>query len=227
MSRNLHPCVEHKGLVCKLAWQIHRPGVDIDDLIQEGMIGLLVAIRKYDAKRGVKFTSFAVWWIRAYMLKYVVNNARLVKLGTTQHQRKIFFNGSQARREIEAAGLEPSPERLAIRLGVHEHEVREMQLRLAAPEASLDDPLPPVASKEESAEEQLGQAQEIERLHRALRLLPLRERQIVREHFLREKDLKTIGARFGITKERTRQIGARGLKQLRRKLEKAGVTCSS
>ena len=111
------------------------------DLVQEGNIGLMQAVKKYDPDRGVKLSSYAVWWIRAYMLKFILNNWRLVKIGTTQAQRKLFFNLKKETEKLKQLGFVPEPKLLAERLDVKEKEVVEMERRLAAPDASFDAPL--------------------------------------------------------------------------------------
>jgi RNA polymerase sigma-32 factor len=101
------------------------------DLIQEGNIGLMQAVKRYDPYRGVKLSSYAAWWIRAYMLRYMLNNWRMVKLGTTQAQRKLFFNLNKEKARLSAMGIEPTPAEIADRLHVDEKEVIEMDRRLS------------------------------------------------------------------------------------------------
>jgi len=108
------------------------------DLVQEGNIGLMQAVKKYDPYRGVKLSSYAAWWIRAYMLRFILNNWRLVKLGTTQAQRKLFFNLSKEKARLTAMGIEPTHAEIAKRLNVEESDVSEMDKRLARSDASLD-----------------------------------------------------------------------------------------
>ena len=125
-------------LVVKLAYEYRRACRNVMDLIQEGNIGLMQAVRRYDPYRGVKLSSYAAWWIRAYMLRYVLNNWRLVKLGTTQAQRKLFFNLNKEKAKLSAMGIEPSHAEIAKRLDVDEKDVIEMDRRLASSDASLD-----------------------------------------------------------------------------------------
>ena len=108
------------------------------DLIQEGNIGLMQAVKRYDPYRGVKLSSYAAWWIRAYILRFILNNWRLVKLGTTQAQRKLFFNLNKEKAKLSAMGVDPTADVIAARLGVEEKEVIEMDRRLSIAEASLD-----------------------------------------------------------------------------------------
>jgi RNA polymerase sigma-32 factor len=128
-------------LVIKLAYEYRRAYKNMMDLIQEGNIGLMQAVKRYDPYRGVKLSSYSAWWIRAYMLRFILNNWRLVKLGTTQAQRKLFFNLNKQKAKLAAMGIDPTPKLIANRLGVKEKEVVEMDRRLSSSEASLDAPL--------------------------------------------------------------------------------------
>ena len=128
-------------LVVKIAYEYRRAHRNLLDLVQEGNVGLIQAVSKFDPYRGVKLSSYAAFWIRAYILKFILNNWRLVKIGTTQAQRKLFFNLRKERERLEQHGFQPTTALLAEKLDVHEREVIEMERRLAAPEASLDAPL--------------------------------------------------------------------------------------
>ncbi len=128
-------------LVVKLAYEYRRAYKNIMDLVQEGNIGLMQAVKRYDPYRGVKLSSYAAWWIRAYILRFVLNNWRLVKLGTTQAQRKLFFNLNKEKARLSAQGIEPTAAEIASRLHVDEKEVVEMDRRLSSGEASLDAPV--------------------------------------------------------------------------------------
>src|SRR5690606_40401659 len=127
-------------LVVKLAYEYRRAYKNMMDLIQEGNIGLMQAVKRYDPYRGVKLSSYSAWWIFAYILRFILNNWRLVKLGTTQAQRKLFFNLNKERARLAAMGIEPTHEEIAKRLEVDPKEVREMDLRLSGGDASLDVP---------------------------------------------------------------------------------------
>jgi RNA polymerase sigma-32 factor len=127
-------------LVVKIAYEYRRAYKNIMDLVQEGNIGLMQAVKRYDPYRGVKLSSYAAWWIRAYILRFILNNWRLVKLGTTQAQRKLFFNLRKKRAELVAMGIEPSDAEVAKRLNVPESDVAEMDVRLTSSEKSLDAP---------------------------------------------------------------------------------------
>src|SRR5512140_1533906 len=128
-------------LVVKIAYEYRRAHKNLLDLVQEGNIGLIQAVSKFDPYRGVKLSSYAAFWIRAYILKFILNNWRLVKIGTTQAQRKLFFNLRKEREKLEQLGFQPTSALLAEKLDVPEKEVVEMERRMAAPEASLDAPL--------------------------------------------------------------------------------------
>ena len=125
----------------KIAQEYRRAHRNILDLIQEGNIGLIHAVQKYDPYRGVKLSSYASWWIRAYILKFILANWRLVKVGTTQAQRKLFFNLRKEREKLEKQGYEVEAKHLAAALDVSEQEVVEMERRLNASETSLDAPM--------------------------------------------------------------------------------------
>src|SRR4029077_11727900 len=127
-------------LVVKLAYEFARATRNVLDLIQEGNVGLMEAVKNFDPEHGIRFPSYAVWWVRAYIYRYLINNWRLVKIGTTQAQRKLFFNLKKETDRLEAEGFAPQPLLLARRMGVKESEVREMQERMAQSEVSLDQP---------------------------------------------------------------------------------------
>src|SRR5262245_56866992 len=128
-------------LVVKLAHEYHRNPLALLDLVQEGNIGLMQAVKKYDPDRGVKLSSYAAWWIRAYILRYIMDNWKMVKLGTTEAQRKLFFKLRQEQDRLTAQGYEVTPKLLADRLNVTEQDVVEMDQRLSHDELSLDAPL--------------------------------------------------------------------------------------
>src|SRR3984957_5097843 len=127
-------------LVVKLAYEFARATKNVLDLIQEGNVGLMEAVKNFDPEHGIRFPSYAVWWVRAYIYRYLINNWRLVKIGTTQAQRKLFFNLRKESERLEAEGFGAQPKLLAQRMGVKESEVREMQERMSQSEVSLDQP---------------------------------------------------------------------------------------
>src|SRR5689334_7347006 len=128
-------------LVVKIAHEYRRAYRNLLDLIQEGNVGLMQAVKKYDPYRGVKLSSYAAWWIRAYILKFILANWRLVEIGTTQAQRKLFFNLRKEKEKLESLGFDASSKALAEALDVPEREVIDMEKRLGQGEMSLDAPL--------------------------------------------------------------------------------------
>src|SRR5438067_5174279 len=130
-------------LVVLVAREYQRALHNLLDLIQEGNVGLMEAVKNFDPYRGIRFPSYAVWWVRAYIYRYLINNWRLVKIGTTQAQRKLFFNLRKETERLEAEGFTAQPKLLAQRMGVKESEVVEMQERMGQNEVSLDAPVGP------------------------------------------------------------------------------------
>jgi RNA polymerase sigma-32 factor len=223
-------------LVVKIAYEYRRAHKNLLDLVQEGNIGLIQAVRKFDPYRGVKLSSYAAFWIRAYILKFILNNWRLVKIGTTQAQRKLFFNLRKERERLEQMGFEPSAKLLADNLSVTEKEVEEMEKRLASPEASLDAPmtseddgsrtrldyLPSDDIRPDRAFEQGEFAKLLkDKLEVFAATLEGREQTIFRERWLTEtpRTLQEIGDEYGVSRERARQLEKRLLGRLRKYLE--------
>jgi RNA polymerase sigma-32 factor len=224
-------------LVVKIAQEYRRPHRNILDLIQEGNIGLIHAVQKYDPYRGVKLSSYASWWIRAYILKFILANWRLVKVGTTQAQRKLFFNLRKEREKLEKQGYEVEAKHLAAALDVSEQEVVEMERRLNASETSLDAPM----RSDEQGDRTQGdfvraapalrpdvqvEAGEFgailkEKLHAFGDTLRDRDLEIFRDRLLNDEPatLVQIAERFGVTRERVRQIEERLKRRLRQYLE--------
>ncbi|MBU1220122.1 RNA polymerase factor sigma-32 [Myxococcota bacterium] len=223
-------------LVVKIAHEYAKAHYNLLDLIQEGNVGLIQAVDKYDPYRGVKLSTYSSWWIRAYILKYLLNNWRLVKIGTTQAQRKLFFNLYKQQEALTAKGIVPTTQALAIALDVPEHEVREMQKRLGSSDLSLS---APVDSDESDSRtmmdlfaDPIGTPDEIAGANEIHRLVTEKIREfamdlkgrdlvIMRERLLSDEPLtlKEIGDRYGISRERARQLEKRLLKKLREHLE--------
>ena len=124
-----------------IAMEYGHTGADQMDLIQEGNVGLLQAIKKFDVTKNVRFYAYAAWWVRAFILRYLLNTFRLVKIGTTQEQRKLFYNLKKEKAKLERLGFVPDAKLLADRLNVRERDVIEMDQRLGSWELSLDQPL--------------------------------------------------------------------------------------
>jgi RNA polymerase sigma-32 factor len=200
------------------------------DLVQEGNIGLMEAVKNFDPYRGIRFPSYAVWWIRAYIIRYVMNNWRMVKIGTTQAQRKLFFNLQKEKDRLEAEGFVARPKLLAQRLDVKESEVVEMEQRLAARDLSVDAPvgagetatmLDFLPSNEATAEEEVASAESRELISRKVKefgdTLTGKDRVIFEGRLMAEEPLtlQEIGDRYGISRERVRQIEERVKKKLK------------
>jgi len=220
-------------LVVKLAYQYRRAAFNVLDLIQEGNIGLMQAVKKFDPKRGIKLSSYAAWWIRAYILRYIMDNFRMVKLGTTEAQRKLFFNLRKEQEKLASQGIAPAPKLLAERLNVTEREVEEMQTRMGNEELSLDAPvgsrdgeqrqtgvdrLPTVGIAIDDA---LADAELKSKFHEQLKAFSVgltgKEKTIFEERMIAEQPLtlQEIGDKYDLTRERVRQLEAQLTKKLR------------
>jgi RNA polymerase sigma-32 factor len=228
-------------LVVKISFEYRRAYRNVMDLIQEGNIGLMQAVKKFDPYRGVKLSTYASWWIRAYILRYLLNNWRLVKIGTTQAQRRLFFNLSKERRRLESLGIDPTPQQIADGLSVTAKEVVEMDRRLSSPEFSLDAPargsggssddgqasarIDLLSNDDVPADELLGLARFNDKLHEKVAAfaesLSGREADVFRNRLWADKPetLQEIGDRYGLTREGIRQVEKRILNQLRGYLE--------
>jgi RNA polymerase sigma-32 factor len=217
-------------LVVMIAREYQQATRNLLDLVQEGNIGLMEAVKNFDPYRGIRFPSYAVWWVRAYIIRHLINNWRMVKLGTTQAQRKLFFNLQKEKDRLEAEGIYPRPKLIAQRLNVKESEVIEMEQRMSSRDLSVDatmgdgegssllDVLP---SKEQPAEVQVAEAELRHQVSQKMAefgaTLKDREAVIFHSRLLAEKPvtLQEIGDRYGISRERVRQIEER----LKKKLE--------
>lgn len=213
-----------------IAAEYLHTGADHMDLIQEGNVGLMQAIKKFDPSKNVRFYAYAAWWSRAYILRYLLNTYRLVKIGTTQDQRKLFYNLKKEKAKLEREGFAPDTKLLADRLNVRERDIIEMDQRLGNWELSLDQPigedqegslLDILPSQQMPADEELAQEQ-LQTLFRTklaefIKTLDERDEDILRNRILSETPLTLddLGAKYSITKERTRQLEARIIKRLR------------
>ncbi|MFL5366604.1 MAG: RNA polymerase factor sigma-32 [Myxococcales bacterium] len=225
-------------LVVKIAHEYRRAAFSLLDLVQEGNVGLMHAVRKYDPGRGVKLSSYAAWWIRAYIIRFLMENWRMVKLGTTQAQRKLFFNLSKEREKLLAHGIEPTPRLLAKNLDVEEKDVEEMAARMAGDDLSLDAPLS--SGDDESRQTRLERVTASDAAGADDRIADEQLRRIFREkldafagtitdekeRFIFDKrllpadgetplTLQEVGDRFKLTRERARQIEAKLTARLR------------
>ena len=230
--------------VVKIAHEYKGYGLRLLDLIQEGNIGLMMAVKKFEPKRGYRLISYAVWWIRAYMQNFVLRSWSLVKIGTTQAQRKLFYKlrGTQAQIQNELAKLGPGvddaslradPAAVAKALGVEVSEVIEMDQRLGARDFSLDqeiadeskltyvERLPDeTALQDQLVSEREDEAQLKARVQKALSTLNEKERFIVEKRLMSDDPLtlREIGETFKISRERARQIEANVIKKVKKLL---------
>jgi RNA polymerase sigma-32 factor len=221
-------------LVIKIAFEYKNLYSNVLDLIQEGNIGLMKAVSKFDPSKGARLGYYSSWWIRSYILKYLLDNFRLVKVGTTQAQKKLFYHLMREKERLESQGLLAGPKLLAERLDVREKDVIEMQQRLSSSgaEMSLDAPIdsdsddsPSFAQQlpdhRELAEETLVREQLLEFLKDHLAeitpLLGPKERDILDSRLLAEEPatLQEVADRYGLTRERARQIEAKLISKLR------------
>jgi len=222
-------------LVVKIAMDFHRYWTrNLLDLIQEGNVGLVQAVRKFDPYRGIKFSYYASFWIKAYILKFIMDNWKLVKIGTTQSQRKLFFNLAKERDKLIAQGFNPEPRLLAERLDVKEEEVVEMSQRLGGWEVSLSSPvsddsresfgalLPdPARSAEEELSEHEARELLLEKLKEFRKTLSGKEADIFDSRIMAEKPmtLQELGDKYNISRERIRQIQERLVKKAKKFLK--------
>jgi RNA polymerase sigma-32 factor len=194
------------------------------------------AVKKYDPYKGVKLSSYAAWWIRAYILRYILNNYRLVKLGTTQAQRKLFFNLQKEKSRLSAMGIEPTHEKIAERLAVPLKDVISMDRRLARGEASLDAPIGNAEGRtvarievmsdgasmieDQIADQQVGDKFK-DKIHEYGETLEGKDKRIFEARLLSEDPLtlQQLGTEFGVSRERVRQIEKRLMQRMRKFLE--------
>jgi RNA polymerase sigma-32 factor len=218
-------------LVVKIAMEYRRAWVNVLDLIQDGNVGLMEAVQRFDPYRGVKLTSYAVYWIRAYILKHILDNYRLVRIGRSRAERKLFYRLNKEKRALEAQGFEVEPKLLAERLEVSEDDVIQMEQRMSESEQSLNAPAYRDDGKAEvgdfipgggrSSEEDVADA-ELQRVFREhleqfTANLADRDHRILESRVLSEspKTLQELGEEFGVSRERVRQLEARLVDRLR------------
>ncbi len=209
-------------LVVKIALDFQRFWMqNFVDLIQEGNVGLIQAVKKFDPFKGVKFSYYASFWIKAYLLKFIMDNWRLVKIGTTQAQRKLFYNLNKEKEKLHSLGFEPGPKLLSDRLNVSEQEVVEMDQRLLYSDMSLDASIAEnsedkyldfIPSTEEAIEESVAD-KEIksiltEKIEDFLKTLSDKERIVFEKRLFTEDPvtLNDLGKEFNVSRERIRQI---------------------
>lgn len=231
----------HLKLVVKIAMEYRSAYHNVLDLIQEGNVGLMQAVKHYDPNKGARLAHYATWWIKSYILKYILDNFRLIKVGTTKAQRKLFYNLMQEKEKIEAMGYYATPQILSKKLGVEEKDVIEMQKRLTHPEYSLEAPAgksdktSPTILKDFIADEQVPLDEKLageetrdilkQKLDEFAGTLNERELKIFEERLIAElpHTLQEIADAYGITKERVRQIEERIIKKLKEFFKEKGI----
>ncbi len=220
----------HLGLVIRIAMEFRHSGPSMEDLIQEGNLGLTIAARRFDPARATRLATYATYWIRACMLEHVVRSHGPVRIGTTRSQRKIFFGLGRARRKLEREGEATDAESLAGALGVEREDVEAMTPRLTGHDLSLDAPRSPddrrdlggvLAEDAPTPEDMVAGLEEDDarkvQLFEGLKVLDPRERAIIRARHMRSRPatLASLGKKFGISRERVRQLELRAKSKLR------------
>jgi RNA polymerase sigma-32 factor len=225
-------------LVIKIAFQYHRQWANVLDLIQEGNVGLVEALSRYDPSREIRFSSYAQYWIRAMILRFLLDNFRLVRLGTTRAGRQLFFQLQKERERLAQAGIDPSAKRIAENLGVTEKDVHDVDQHMRSPAMSLHAPMGDGDDKrslsdvvpETEPDDPEGNAADAEfstlfrerlRAFADAEIRDDRERVIWEERLLASDpvSLAVLGDRFGVSKERVRQVEARLKKRLKAYVE--------
>ncbi|MGA2951716.1 MAG: RNA polymerase sigma factor RpoH [Caulobacteraceae bacterium] len=233
----------HLRLVAKIAMGYRGYGLPIGEVISEGNVGLMQAVKKFEPDRGFRLATYAMWWIRASIQEYILRSWSLVKMGTTAAQKKLFFNLRKAKSEISAldeGDLHPDQvSAIATKLGVLDSEVISMNRRLAGPDASLNAPLRADSENEwqdwledkdaVSQETQLAESEEyslrMSLLDEAMSELTDRERHILTERRLKEdpSTLEALAAEYGVSRERVRQIEVRAFEKLQKAMRAAAL----
>jgi RNA polymerase sigma-32 factor len=221
--------ISNLRLVVKISLKYYSTYLSILDLIQEGNVGLLHAVKKYNPYKGTKFSTYASFWIRAYILKYIMDSWSLVKIGTTQSQRKLFYRLNKEKQKLEALGVYPAPQLLASNLDVKEEEIEDMEKRLAYTDVSLEAPLyeegedtvMDMIKTDENIEDVIADKERGEILSGKVmefkKTLNEKEVYIFEKRIMAEEPmtLQEIGAKFKISRERVRQIENKVLNKFR------------
>ena len=222
--------VSNLRFVVKIAHEYRSYGFKLADLIQEGNIGLIHAVKKFDPYKGYRLISYAVWWIRAYIQNYLIKSWSIVKIGTTQAQRKLFFKLSQTKKELETLSRKnPEFSEIATSLGVKDSEVAEMDLRMGSRDVSLNEIVNDESSNShidflayEGDNQEVSLIKDEERslvqrdIAGALANLNERESYIILNRVMADdpKTLQEIGSKYNISRERARQIEKQALKKM-------------
>lgn len=207
-------------LVVKIAMMYRKIYRNLMDLIQEGNIGLLQALKRFDPLRGTRLPTYAAWWIKAYIIKFLLDNARLVKIGTTNERRKILMNLNREKRDLEAKGITPTTQLLAQNLGVEEAEILQVEQGMTGPDVSLDAPIgsdgdglrviDSLHAMEESVDDKIAQGEFRDLLENKFaefeQTLSERDRLILKQRLIAEEPetLQKIADRYGISREAVR-----------------------
>ena len=242
-DRAAHKLVtSHLRLVAKIAMGYRGYGLPLGELISEGNVGMMQAVIRFDPDRGFRLATYAMWWIRAAVQEYILHSWSLVKMGTTAAQKKLFFNLRKLKGQMQAIDDgDLSPEHvstIAARLNVPKSDVVQMNRRIGNPDASLNAPLRDegdgewqdwLVDKEDSQEVRLGNSEELDSrrqlLAGALKTLTERERQILAERRLKDNPttLEHLSRRYGISRERVRQIEVRAFEKLQKSVKNAVI----
>ena len=233
----------HLRLVAKIAMGYRGYGLPIEEVISEGNVGLMQAVKKFEPDKGFRLATYAMWWIRASIQEYILRSWSLVKMGTTAAQKKLFFNLRKAKSEISAleeGDLRPEQvSAIATKLGVLDSEVISMNRRLSGPDASLNAPLRADSENEwqdwledkEAISQETRLAEDEEKslrmglLEEAMTELTDRERHILTERRLKDDPttLETLASEYGVSRERVRQIEVRAFEKLQKAMRAAAV----
>jgi RNA polymerase sigma-32 factor len=232
----------HLRLVAKIAMGYRGYGLPVTELISEGNVGLMQAVKRFEPERGFRLATYAMWWIRASIQEYILHSWSLVKMGTTAAQKKLFFNLRRLKGQLQAIEEgDLSPEtvtEIATRLDVPEEDVVQMNRRLASPDHSLNAPLHQdgdgewqdwLVDESDNQEQSFGESEELSRrrelLDKAMRGLSAREKHILVERRLKDepKTLEELSQEYGISRERVRQIEVRAFDKLQRAIRAAAI----
>ncbi|HEX7672756.1 MAG TPA: RNA polymerase factor sigma-32 [Bdellovibrio sp.] len=221
--------------VVKIAAEYSKFGAKMIDLIQEGNVGLMHAVREYNPYKGARLITYAVWWIRGYIQEYLMRQYSMVRIGTTQNQRKLFYQLQKEKEALDAMGIEPNAALISDRLGIPEDEVRDMAMRMSGRDVSLDKPLDEESGTSlgdlqrdtsgQNLDEALANEEQLDILKRKIEEirpeLSDREKIILDERILNDEPLtlQEIGEKYGITREAVRQMEARLMKKIKAKME--------
>jgi RNA polymerase sigma-32 factor len=219
-------------LVVKIAMIYHKVYSNLMDLIQEGNLGLIHAVKRFDPYRGTRLPTYAAWWIKAYILKFLLDNTRMVKIGTTNVRRKILMNLGREKRELENRGITPTPQLLAKNLGVAEEEIREVEKGISGGDISLDAPLPgedesirfgdTLHQMEQSVDEKIAHGEFREILEQKFKAfsekLSERERIILSQRLIADnpQTLQQLADLYGISREAVRVAEKRLIAKLKK-----------